>query len=43
MFVFFSGDPFPETVDAVKGKEQDRGGASRLCKFALFKRFVVFQ
>jgi hypothetical protein len=33
-----AGDAMPETVDATKGKEQDRGGASRLCKFALFKR-----
>ena len=28
----------PEMVDAMKGKEQDRGGSSRLCKLILFKR-----
>ena len=34
----FAGDDMPEMVDAMKGKEQDRGGSSRLCKLILFKR-----
>ena len=31
----------PEMVDAMKGKEQDRGGSSRLCKLILFKRCAL--
>lgn len=38
---WIQGCEFPEVIDTMKGKEQDKGSASRLAKVVLFRRWMA--